>query len=183
MRRLRSNVAWAPRPRVSGTGRAGEAPTPRFAVLAVIAIVMLVDFTRAQAGTTTMATRQVRKPTTVIASENCVTAECHVNVKKSRVTHGPVASNTCDACHQLTDAKQHRFAVVNERGSGLADAHFLVREQRALHVDGIFAHGARAAIQDRPARRTRADDPILGVMPLLVSSRLHLLRLPGVVRV
>ncbi|MCC6680309.1 MAG: cytochrome C [Phycisphaeraceae bacterium] len=58
------------------------------------------------AATTALA---VDKPTTAIAPDSCVTAECHANVKDHAVLHGPVNVNGCDACHTLTDAAAHSY--------------------------------------------------------------------------
>jgi predicted CXXCH cytochrome family protein len=53
----------------------------------------------------------VAKPTVVIAPANCVTSQCHATVKSFKVVHGPVNVNSCDACHNLVDAKVHRFEL------------------------------------------------------------------------
>src|SRR5215204_5886223 len=50
------------------------------------------------------------RPTSVIIQESCVTAECHANVKKFTIVHGPVSADTCDACHQLVSAQLHTFS-------------------------------------------------------------------------
>jgi len=54
---------------------------------------------------------QIRKPTTAIEPAGCVTADCHASVKQHQVVHGPVSVNACDACHALTDVKQHTFEM------------------------------------------------------------------------
>lgn len=50
-----------------------------------------------------------QRPTTVIARDGCVTAECHSEVKQNPFLHGPLYVNACDACHELTDAAQHSY--------------------------------------------------------------------------
>ena len=54
------------------------------------------------------------KPTEAVDVANCVTAECHANVKDYKVLHGPVSNNTCDACHKLTDARAHTFQLTRQ---------------------------------------------------------------------
>ena len=54
---------------------------------------------------------KVPPPTTVIAPGDCVTSECHANVKDYRVLHGPVNVNACDACHKLLDASKHTYLL------------------------------------------------------------------------
>ena len=63
--------------------------------------------------TSTAPTRPAAKaprPTTDVPLSGCVTPACHANIKSSRVLHGPVNVNACDACHRLTSAKEHTFA-------------------------------------------------------------------------
>ena len=55
------------------------------------------------------------KPTTITDAVGCATADCHGNVKQYKVVHGPVNSNTCDACHKLTEPKAHTFQVVRQK--------------------------------------------------------------------
>lgn len=50
-------------------------------------------------------------PTTKVPTKSCVTADCHPNVKKFKVLHGPVNVNACDACHELTDAAKHAYKL------------------------------------------------------------------------
>jgi predicted CXXCH cytochrome family protein len=53
----------------------------------------------------------VARPTVPIAPANCVTSECHLNVKNFPVLHGPVAADSCDACHLLADPLRHTFTL------------------------------------------------------------------------
>jgi predicted CXXCH cytochrome family protein len=57
----------------------------------------------------------VDRPITEIEPKNCVTAECHVEVKASKFVHGPVSVNACDACHELTDAAKHTFTATRDK--------------------------------------------------------------------
>ncbi len=59
----------------------------------------------------------VERPTTAIAREGCVTAECHPGIKDHRLLHGPVNANACDSCHTLTDAAAHKFREVRARSA------------------------------------------------------------------
>lgn len=59
----------------------------------------------------TQPTTQPQKPITVIAPANCVTSECHTNVKSFAVVHGPVNVNACEACHKATDVTKHEFEL------------------------------------------------------------------------
>ncbi len=52
---------------------------------------------------------QTTRPTVAVDQKSCVTAECHPKVKQYKVIHGPVNVNACEACHKLTDAKEHKF--------------------------------------------------------------------------
>lgn len=53
----------------------------------------------------------VAHPTTAIAEASCVTSECHAKIKQFAVLHGPIAADSCDACHQLADAGKHTFTI------------------------------------------------------------------------
>ncbi|MGA2496718.1 MAG: cytochrome c3 family protein [Tepidisphaeraceae bacterium] len=55
------------------------------------------------------------KPTTVTESSGCTTADCHGSVKQYKFMHGPVNSNTCDACHKLTEPKTHAFEITRQK--------------------------------------------------------------------
>lgn len=57
----------------------------------------------------------VKKPTTQIEAKNCVTRDCHADVKNYRVTHGPVNVGACDSCHKLTNAADHSFALTRNK--------------------------------------------------------------------
>lgn len=51
------------------------------------------------------------KPTVEVDRTGCVTAECHANVKDYKVIHGPINVNACDACHELVNAVDHKYAM------------------------------------------------------------------------
>jgi predicted CXXCH cytochrome family protein len=59
--------------------------------------------------------KRAAKPHEAVGQEGCVREECHIDVRKHAVIHGPVASNACDACHELIDATAHRFKMVREK--------------------------------------------------------------------
>ncbi len=56
------------------------------------------------------------KPPAMPAAQtaSCVTEECHLAVKAFDQLHGPVHVNACDACHRLTDEKEHRFELLRQ---------------------------------------------------------------------
>jgi predicted CXXCH cytochrome family protein len=51
------------------------------------------------------------RPTEAVEPKDCVTAECHADIKSAKVLHGPVAASACDACHELTDPAAHTFTI------------------------------------------------------------------------
>lgn len=55
------------------------------------------------------------RPTGPVDQTNCVTSECHANVKQYRVVHGPINANSCDPCHTVADAAQHTFTLAREK--------------------------------------------------------------------
>lgn len=54
------------------------------------------------------------RPTKEIAWDSCVTGECHANIKRQPVIHGPVNTDSCDPCHELYDAKEHTFRILRQ---------------------------------------------------------------------
>ncbi|MCK6483955.1 MAG: cytochrome C [Phycisphaerae bacterium] len=54
-----------------------------------------------------------KRPTGPMPS--CTVSGCHAEVTQAAVQHGPVAANSCDACHRLTDEKQHKFDYIREK--------------------------------------------------------------------
>jgi predicted CXXCH cytochrome family protein len=54
------------------------------------------------------------RPATAVEPGGCVTSECHTNIKSSKVTHGPVAASTCDACHEPVDVTKHTFILARD---------------------------------------------------------------------
>ena len=81
---------------------AGRPLTSAFAALATMC-----------AATTVAA--QATRPTAAIEPQGCVTDQCHAAVKQHKVVHGPVNVNACDACHTLTSAEQHTYALARDR--------------------------------------------------------------------
>lgn len=76
----------------------------------------------------------VDKPTTEIKPESCVTAECHANVKRHNVLHGPVNVNACDACHTLVDAQAHTYKPAREQAETCTFCHVIeVPEGATMH--------------------------------------------------
>jgi predicted CXXCH cytochrome family protein len=58
---------------------------------------------------------QTTKPTEALPMTSCVTSTCHADVKNFKVLHGPVNVNACDACHKLTDPKEHKFELFRDK--------------------------------------------------------------------
>jgi predicted CXXCH cytochrome family protein len=51
------------------------------------------------------------RPTTFIEPRDCVTAECHANIKSFKVIHAPVAADSCEVCHQTDNIAAHTFTT------------------------------------------------------------------------
>jgi predicted CXXCH cytochrome family protein len=66
-------------------------------------------------GQSTQPSAVLAKPTGPIAPQNCVTSECHSNIKNFKVLHGPVNVNACDACHKLVDPQKHTFDLARDK--------------------------------------------------------------------
>jgi len=76
----------------------------------------------------------VDKPTTAVAPDGCVTAECHVGVKDHKVLHGPVNVNACDACHTLTDPLTHSYVPARDKADACTFCHVIeTDETMTLH--------------------------------------------------
>ena len=65
----------------------------------------------------------VTRPSEPIDPRHCVTAECHAQVKQFAVVHAPVSSDTCDACHESTDAFAHKFAIRRDKAELCTHCH------------------------------------------------------------
>lgn len=63
------------------------------------------------------------RPSDPVPMRDCVTAECHAEIKRFSVVHAPVASDTCDACHESTDAFAHTFALRREKAEMCTHCH------------------------------------------------------------
>lgn len=87
--------------RAIGIGAAAALRT----LLLACGVVLLLPLSQAAAAPAT-------KPSAAMEWKSCVTAECHANVKKQKVLHGPVNVDACDACHKVEDAKQHTFSLI-----------------------------------------------------------------------
>lgn len=64
-----------------------------------------------------------KAPTTAVAREGCVTAECHPGIKAKPFLHGPVSVNGCEGCHKLTDEAKHTFEPLKSRQEMCALCH------------------------------------------------------------
>jgi len=86
-------------------------------------------------------------PTTAIAREGCVTAECHPGVKDKPHLHGPVYVNACDSCHTLVGETDHRFEHVRGRNEICLLCHVVEVPADAMLHDP-FAEGDCLACHD-----------------------------------
>jgi predicted CXXCH cytochrome family protein len=74
------------------------------------------------------------RPTGAVAADTCTTSGCHADVKDYRVLHGPVNVNSCDACHKLTDEKQHTYALTRTKAETCTFCHQLeTRKDPVVH--------------------------------------------------
>jgi len=79
-------------------------------------------------------TSATTRPTTLIDQNSCVTSECHANIKSTPVVHGPVDTNACDACHELTDVSQHKYIVRRQKEALCTYCHeFSVKSMPVVH--------------------------------------------------
>lgn len=76
----------------------------------------------------------VKPPTQMVPYKDCVTSECHANIKSTKVLHGPVNVNACDACHKVTDEKAHRFALLRPKNETCTFCHKMdLAEKSIMH--------------------------------------------------
>ena len=75
----------------------------------------------------------VLRPTTSIPSEGCVTTACHPGIKAMPVTHGPVDTDVCDACHEEVDPSRHTFKMLNTGSELCGSCHELELEEEHVH--------------------------------------------------
>lgn len=69
--------------------------------------------------------QEAAPPSEDVPVESCATAQCHAAVKAFEVVHGPVNTDTCDACHTLTDAEAHEFELAEDETELCASCHEL----------------------------------------------------------
>lgn len=60
-------------------------------------------------------TKLAAAPTSAVPLASCVTSQCHADVKDYKIVHGPVNVNACDACHKLSDEKNHKFVLARPK--------------------------------------------------------------------
>ncbi|WP_428937943.1 cytochrome c3 family protein [Fontivita pretiosa] len=74
------------------------------------------------------------RPSGVIEPKDCVSSQCHANIKASKLLHGPVAADACDACHQLVDPATHKFGLWREQAELCTYCHeFDVADMPVVH--------------------------------------------------
>ncbi|MHC4091958.1 MAG: cytochrome c3 family protein [Planctomycetota bacterium] len=54
---------------------------------------------------------------------DCTDAGCHGQLGKWTVVHGPVASGSCDACHEPAGDKGHKCSLTAEGGDLCTECH------------------------------------------------------------
>jgi predicted CXXCH cytochrome family protein len=102
--------------------------------------------------------KKAAKPTTAIDPANCVTAECHVNVKSHKMVHAPVAVNSCDACHQTKDVLKHTYSLKREKAELCTFCHeFDVSNVPVVHLpvskgECIGCHNPHGGVDKRILR-------------------------------
>jgi predicted CXXCH cytochrome family protein len=72
-------------------------------------------------------------------TKRCSSAGCHDAYAGKAVVHGPVATDTCDACHEAASGEKHRFDFTEEGADLCLDCH------DELVEDLAFLHGPVAA--------------------------------------
>lgn len=65
--------------------------------------------------------------------KSCVSAECHLAVKKYRYLHRPVSSDQCVACHEPIQAQGHKFVLVDEGKALCTNCHASLPAQKVTH--------------------------------------------------
>ncbi len=109
--------------------------------------------------TTLCSAAPATRPATSIPVEGCVTDACHSRLKAFTVVHGPVASNTCDACHDLSDPVAHTFKVNRDKAdlctychgfstAGMPVVHKPVAEGQCLGCHDPHGGETRAIIRE-----------------------------------
>ena len=77
--------------------------------------------------------RKVEQPTSSVPEGGCVTTDCHPGIKAHVFKHGPVNSDTCEACHEEADPTQHTFTFSEEDEELCASCHDLELDQKYVH--------------------------------------------------
>lgn len=77
---------------------------------------------------------KVAAPTGIVEQANCVTSQCHADVKNYKALHGPVNVNNCDACHRLVDAKTHHFEIARQKAELCTFCHEIdLKDLKVVH--------------------------------------------------
>jgi predicted CXXCH cytochrome family protein len=69
----------------------------------------------------------------MVASEDCVSGDCHGSVVSRKVMHGPVAQKKCLDCHKYEDVAQHSFERLAPPDEGCTLCHDM-KHQVVLHL-------------------------------------------------
>ena len=76
----------------------------------------------------------VERPQT--AQDTCLTEECHSEFPLKKNVHDPVSENTCEACHEDDDVKEHTFTLTFEDPELCTQCH---DEPSATHLHSALA--------------------------------------------
>ena len=98
----------------------------------LVPILVLLLAARASAGVPT--STKAARPTEAVGQAGCVRTECHADIHRYAVLHGPVGVNACDACHELSDAEAHTFRLTRQKAELCTYCHeFDVRGMPVIH--------------------------------------------------
>lgn len=79
--------------------------------------------------------------------QDCVSSGCHEKLGALRVAHKPIRDGTCEACHELTDEKNHKFKATATEPELCTQCHEKVTEGLAF-LHGPVASGTCTACHD-----------------------------------
>lgn len=84
--------------------------------------------------TDAQSTTRAARPRAATGQRGCVRAECHAGIKDQPVVHGPVAVNTCDACHVPVDVEAHTWTLARDKADLCTYCHaFSVEKMPVVH--------------------------------------------------
>jgi len=127
--------------RVEGPARSRLPAAPAFGLRVTAGAVLLFALLLLS----TLAPAQVKTPRDF--SGDCSRSGCHDAFGKQKVVHSPVQQKSCDACHELTDEKKHKFKLTAEMPDVCTECHDDVTQDLKFQ-HGPLASGACTACHD-----------------------------------